>query len=399
MEEENLSNHRKIGNDQELFFFDGVSPGSCFWLPNGTKIFNKLQNMIRDEYYTRGFDEIMTPIMAKNDLWKISGHYDQYKKNMFFLSCDETEYALSAMNCPKHCIVFKHKTRSYKELPLRYSDCGTLHRNEISGSLTGLTRVRMFKQDDAHSFIAFNQIKSEISFALKFLSDIYDKFGFKYQLNLSTRPEEFIGDIETWNEAEQMLTEALNEGNIKWTIDPQNGAFYGPKIDVHICDSLGKKHQCGTIQLDFQLPKRFGLQYVDENGEFQTPVMIHRAIFGSFERFIAILIEHFNGDWPLWLSPRQIKIVPVSEKFLNYAKQVKNDLMKHKFYIDVDESNNTLKKKIRDAEIEKYNYILVVGQQEVDSKSVNVRSRDNTQKKMLVQDFVIEVQQNINEFN
>ncbi len=396
---EEQSDHRNIGIAQELFFFDDTSPGSCFWLPNGTRIFNKLQSMIRDEYYKRNFQEVMTPIMAKDDLWKISGHWDNYRDNMFCLSCDNSEYALSPMNCSKHCIMFKHQARSYKELPLRLADCGALHRNELSGSLTGLTRVRLFRQDDSHIFCTFSQIKSEIKSALGFLSDVYAKFGFQYELNLSTRPEKFIGEIETWVQAEQMLAEALNENGVKWTICEQSGAFYGPKIDVHLTDSLGRKHQCGTIQLDFQLPQRFELKYVDEKGELQTPVIIHRAIFGSFERFIAILIENFNGFWPIWLNPRQIKIIPVSEKFLDYAKQVKSDLMKHKFFIDIDESDNTLPKKIRAAQIEKYNYILVVGQKEVDSNTVNVRYRDNDDKKVVsVDEFAKEVQQNIDLF-
>lgn len=396
---ENSVDHRSIGTDQELFFFNELSPGSPFWLPNGTRLFGKLQSFIRDEYFKRGFDEVMSPVIAKQDLWQISGHWDKYKENMFCLACDDTEYALSSMNCPKHCLVYKNTVRSYKELPLRLADFGTLHRNEASGSLTGLTRVRAFKQDDAHVFCTQNQIKQEMKAAIEFLTYVYNIFNFKFEVALSTRPEKFIGDIEVWDKAEKELAEVLNDSGLKWSENKQDGAFYGPKIDIRLTDSIGRQHQCGTIQLDFQLPLRFELKYVDEHGEFQTPVMIHRAIYGSFERFIAILIEHYAGRWPLWINPRQIQIVPVSEKFLEYAKHVQSELRKHKFFVDVDDSDNTVPKKIRAAQIKQYNYIVVVGQKEVDAKTVNIRYRDTDDKKMMLIDQLInEVYQGIKEF-
>ena len=293
MIKENIVDHRKIGLDHELFFFDETSPGSAFWLPNGTKIFNKLRDFIRNEYVKRGFQEVMSPVIAKKELWQISGHWDKYKENMFCFDCDNTEYAIAGMNCPKHCIMFKYRSRSYRELPLRFADFGVLHRNELSNTLTGLTRVRSFKQDDAHIFCTQLQIKSEIQEAIEFLTYVYSKFGFQFEVQFSTRPEKFIGEIEIWNKAENELIELLNESKLKWTLSEGNGAFYGPKIDFHLTDSLGRKHQCATIQLDFQLPSkdRFNLKYTDENGELKTPVIIHRAIYGSFERLLLFYVN------------------------------------------------------------------------------------------------------------
>ena len=412
MADENTINneidHRKIGIDQELFFFHELSPGSAFWLPNGTKIFNKLQNFIRDEYFKRGFQEVMSPILGKQELWEISGHWQKYKDDMFCLECnndsddsDKSQYAMKPMQCPLHCLMFKFRNRSYKELPLRFGDFGPLHRNEATGSLRGLLRGKKFCQDDAHIFCTYNQIKSEMQNALEFLTHVYSKFGFQFEVSLSTRPEEFIGEIEVWDKAEKELTEVLNDSGLQWSECKFGGAFYGPKIDIHLTDSLNRKHQCATIQLDFQLPskERFDLKYVDENGEYQTPVMIHRAIYGSFERFIAILCEHYNKKWPFWINPNQIAVLPISEKFLSYANHVKDELRKHKFYVDVDESSNTIPKKIRNAQDEQYNYILVVGQKEIDTNTVNVRYRDNDTKKMIsIGELIVELDNNIIEF-
>ena len=391
----------RIGIDQKLFFFDQSAPGCAFWLPNGTIIYNKLMNFIRNEYFKWGFDEVKTPIIAKKSLWDVSGHWEKYKENMFCFNRDDTEYALASMNCPKHCKMFGHCARSYRELPLRFADFGVLHRNEPSGSLTSLFRNISFCQDDAHVFCTYQQIKSEMQNALEFLTYVYSKFGFQFEVGLSTRPDEFIGEIEVWDKAEKELTDVLNESGLDWYEKQKDGAFYGPKIDIHLTDSLNRKHQCATIQLDFQLPskERFDLKYVDENGESKTPVIIHRAIYGSFERFIAILCEHYNKKWPLWLNPKQIAILPISEKFLSYANQVKDELRKHKFYVDVDESDNTIPKKIRNAQDSQYNYILVVGQKEIDTKTVNVRYRDNDTKKMInVNDLIVELNNNISEF-
>ena len=399
--DEDIINHRKIGLDQELFFFNELSPGSAFWLPNGTKIYNKLQQFIRDEYFKRGFQEVMSPVIAKKDLWIISDHWTKYKEHMFCFDCDNTEYALASMNCPKHCVMFNYRTRSYKELPLRYSDFGVLHRNELSGTLTGLTRVRALKQDDAHIFCTENQIKSEMCNALEFLTFVYGKFGFKFEIGLSTRPDKFIGEIGVWDKAEHELTEVLNASGLSWCLHEKDGAFYGPKIDIHLTDSLNRKHQCATIQLDFQLPskERFDLKYIDENGLDQTPVIIHRAIYGSFERFIAILCEHYKGKWPLWLNPKQISIIPISDKFQSYAMEVKNELLNHKFHVDIDDSGNTFGKKIRESQLCQYNYILIIGQKEVETKTVSIRYRDvNVKKTSTPNDLINELNDNIKQF-
>lgn len=396
--------HRTIGTQQELFFFDDKSPGSCFWLPNGTHIYNKLQQFIRNEYYKRGFQEVRTPIIAKKELWQTSGHWDKYRENMFKLQDDriddedneeedeeddDVKYAICAMNCPKHCLIFSHQARSYKELPLRFADFGNLHRNELSHTLTGLTRVRQFCQDDAHIFCMKSQMNKEIMGAIEFIKHVYGIFGFTFEVKLSTRPLEYMGDIELWNEAEDVLKSVLNESGFEWELNEGDGAFYGPKIDIKLTDSLGRKHQTATIQLDFQLPINFNLCYVDHNNEKQVPVMIHRAIYGSFERFIAILCEHYQGVWPIFLSPKQVMIVPISEKFLDYAMEIKHKLSEFKLMVGVDDSDQKLAKKIRDAEVKKYNYIVVVGQKEQDNLTINVReNKEITTVELLVQDIL-----------
>jgi threonyl-tRNA synthetase len=387
----NKNNHRTIGISQDLFFFHEFAPGCSFWLPNGTRIYNKLTKLIRDEYFVRGFEEVKSPVIAKKDLWIISDHWNQYKDNMFCFCCDDTEYAMKAMNCPLACLMFRHKVRSYRELPLRLADFGQLHRNEFSGALTGLTRVRQFTQDDCHIFCSVSQIKSEIENALNFLLDVYSKFGFQFEIGLSTRPDKFIGDIEIWNNAEKELSNLLNDSGLKWTEKAKDGAFYGPKIDIHLTDSLNRKHQCGTIQLDFQLPKRFELNFITENGDHDVPVIIHRAIFGSFERFVAILTEHYNGKWPLWISPKQVMIIPITNQQNDYANEIKTNLRLFKFYADVNYSDETLSKKVRTAElVDQYNYILIIGNKEVETKTVSVRYRDNSNKKILTIHELIE---------
>ena len=403
MTEENIVDHRKIGVDHELFFFNEHSPGSCFWLPNGTKIFNKLMNFIRDEYYKRGFLEVMTPVICKEELWKISGHLDKYKENMF--SVDDTEedkkeiFYMSSMNCPKHCLMFNAQSISYKQLPLRYADFGALHRKELRGALNGLKRGYFFRQDDSHIFCTPSQIKTEIKNCLDFLTFVYSKFGFKFEVALSTRPDKYIGDIALWDKSEKELAEVLSEYGLPFTINEKDGAFYGNKIDVRLTDSLGRKHQCATIQLDFNLPQRFGLEYVDENNTLQMPIMIHRAIYGSFERFIAILLEHYEGKLPLWLNWNQIAILPVTEKFNEYAHSIKEKLMECKYYVDVNDTNLTLPKKIAIAELDHYNYILVVGQKEVDTKTVNIRYRDSSEKKMIsCNELIIELENKVKNF-
>ncbi|OCK86610.1 threonyl-tRNA synthetase [Cenococcum geophilum 1.58] len=393
-------NHRKIGTDQKLFFFDEVSPGSCFFLPHGARIYNALLDFLKSAYFERGYDEVITPNIYKSDLWKTSGHWDHYEQNMFTFEVEKEKYGLKPMNCPGHCKIFSLSEVSYRNLPWRMADFGVLHRNEYSGALSGLTRVRRFAQDDAHIFCALEQAKlqkveDEIRGILDFLHSVYGLFGFTYKLRLSTRPEKYLGRIETWNDAEAKLKAALNTFTqslgTTWSENPGDGAFYGPKIDVALTDALKREHQCGTIQLDFQLPQRFRLRYATAKGSsdsvapasedlpegYARPVMIHRAIFGSFERMIAILTEHLAGKWPFWLSPRQILVVPVMPAANDYAVEVQNIFKKQRMYVDVDLSGNTFQKKIRTGQLEQYNFIFVVGAQERDSRTVNIRNRDD----------------------
>lgn len=389
LEEAAKRDHRKIGRDQELFMFHDYSPGSCFWLPHGARLYNKLVDFLKKEYHQRGYEEVITPNMYNANLWKTSGHWGNYKDNMFTFDVEKESFGLKPMNCPGHCLMFGARERSYRELPWRIADFGVLHRNEASGALSGLTRVRRFQQDDAHIFCAPDQIGQEIDGIFDFLNHVYGVFGFDFRMELSTRPEKFLGDINTWDAAESKLKECLEKSGHPWELNPGDGAFYGPKIDIKVSDALRRWHQCATVQLDFQLPNQFQLQYhaadvVDENGgtknSYGTPVMIHRAIFGSVERFIAILTEHFFGKWPLWVSPRQILVVPVGVKYFDYAQKVRNYFHEKGFYADADLGPNTLQKKVRQGQLQQYNYLFIVGEEEESTNSVNVRKRDDPSK-------------------
>ncbi|XP_044746278.1 threonine--tRNA ligase 1, cytoplasmic isoform X2 [Coccinella septempunctata] len=378
MEEAAKRDHRKLGREQELFFFHELSPGSCFFQPKGAHIYNTLINFIKKEYRKRGFQEVVTPNIFNAKLWQTSGHWAHYAENMFQFDVDKDTFALKPMNCPSHCLIFDNRTRSWRELPLRLADFGVLHRNEISGALTGLTRVRRFQQDDAHIFCTPEQIEDEIKNALDFLKHVYSIFGFSFNLVLSTRPEKFLGEIEMWNQAEKALADSLDAFSSPWTLNPGDGAFYGPKIDITVTDALKRQHQCATIQLDFQLPIRFNLSYVSESGEAKRPVIIHRAILGSVERMIAILTESYAGKWPFWLSPRQVMVIPVGQNYDDYAKQVRDQLHEAGFMVEVDtDAGDTLNKKIRNAQLAQFNYILVVGEKERSNGTVNVRTRSN----------------------
>ncbi|KAI5119862.1 hypothetical protein M0805_000696 [Coniferiporia weirii] len=377
--------HRKIGKEQELFFFNDHSPGSCFFLPHGTRIYNSLIELMRSQYAKRGYQEVISPNMFNSKLWETSGHWQNYKDDMFTLDVEKEKWALKPMNCPGHCLIFDSRDRSYKELPIRMAEFGVIHRNEASGALTGMTRVRRFIQDDTHIFCMPAQIEDEIANIFDFMQSIYGLFGFEFRLELSTRPDNYLGKIETWNHAEEQLTSALEKTYPgKWSLNPGDGAFYGPKIDVTISDALRRSFQCATIQLDFQLPERFDLKYRAADDNEQTPdkaparpVMIHRAILGSLERFIAIITEHFGGKWPFWINPRQVLVVPVAAPYQAYASEVAAKLGDLGIFADVDNGDNTLNKKIRNGEIAQYNFILVVGQDELESRSVNVRNRDD----------------------
>ena len=327
-EEAKLRNHRKIGKDQELFFFDEHSPGCCFWYPKGAFIFHQLQELMREQYRKRGFQEVITPNIFDENLWKTSGHWGHYSENMFKIpDVDKKCFALKPMNCPSHCLMFRSRTRTYRELPLRIADFGVLHRNELAGALTGLTRVRRFQQDDGHIFCTPDHIKSEMTKCLDFMKFIIkDTFGMEYRLFLSTRPESYLGELSVWDDAEQQLKESLTEYGQAFEIDEGGGAFYGPKIDIKVQDALMREHQTATIQLDFQLPIKFNLKYVAKDGSEKQPVIIHRAVLGSLERSMSIVTEHFAGKWPLWMSPRMVKVITVSDKFNDYGREVVDTL-------------------------------------------------------------------------
>lgn len=379
-EEAAKRNHRKIGLEQELFYFHELSPGSAFFYPKGAHIYNKLMDFIRKEYRKRGFQEVITPNVYNAKLWQTSGHWQHYAENMFSFESEKETFALKPMNCPGHCLMFASRNRSWRELPLRLADFGVLHRNELSGALTGLTRVRRFQQDDAHIFCMLSQVTTEVMASIKFLEHVYGVFGYTFDLKLSTRPEKYLGEVETWNIAEKQLEEALNGSGHPWTLNPGDGAFYGPKIDITIKDALRRSHQCATIQLDFQLPERFNLHYVSEKegGAKERPVIVHRAVLGSVERMMSILTEHFGGKWPFWLSPRQCIVLAISDQFDDYSAQVKSDLYAAGFECDFNmDQGTTLNKKVRNAQLDNYNFILVVGEKEKQRGTVNVRTRDN----------------------
>ncbi|KAM6910660.1 threonine--tRNA ligase 1, cytoplasmic isoform 2-T2 [Xenentodon cancila] len=380
-EEARRRDHRRIGTDQELFFFNEVSPGSCFFLPKGAHIYNTLTDFIKSEYRRRGFTEVVTPTLYSTALWERSGHWEHYSENMFTVKTEGSQtYALKPMNCPAHCLMFEQRIRSWRELPLRWADFGALHRNELSGALGGLTRVRRFCQDDAHIFCTPKQLEAEILACLDFVRSVYHVFGFSFHCLLSTRPTPCLGEPEQWDNAEQQLERSLQQFGERWELNPGDGAFYGPKIDILIKDAIGRQHQCATIQLDFQLPVRFDLQYVGQDGQMHRPVMIHRAVLGSLERMIAILAENFGGKWPLWLSPAQIMVIPVGGDSEAYGRQVVQRFFEAGFMIGLnDDQGATLNKKIRSAQLAQYNYIFVVGDKECESGTVSVRSRGGKQ--------------------
>ena len=365
--------HRKIGREMELFFFHKYSPGSCFWLPDGAHIYNKLMEFLREEYRRRGFREVITPNVFSTELWKESGHYENYRDNIYMLEAED--FALKPMNCPGHCLIFKQGERSFRDLPLRLADFGVLHRNEISGALTGLTRVRRFQQDDAHIFCTSGQMKDEIASCLDFLNYVYGIFGFTYELRLSTRPEKYLGTLEEWNAAEEALRDAITANKMKYVLNAGDGAFYGPKIDIVLCDALGRKVQCATIQLDFQLPSRFKLKYTGSDGLAHSPIIIHRAILGSIERMIGILLESFGKKLPFWLTPRQIALIPFFAD--DFAAEILSLLQPFELKVYGDQ-NASLSKRVRSAELDGYRLICVIGPKETEQRRVSVRVGNRT---------------------
>lgn len=375
-EEAKKRDHKKLGPLLELFLFHETAPGMPYWLPKGLILLNELINFWRDEHLKRDYKEIKSPLINKKSLYETSGHWDHYKENMFISETEEKEtYCLKPMNCPNAMIVFDSKTRSYKDLPLRLSDTDTLHRYEKSGTLNGLLRVREFSQDDAHIFIEENQIKDEYEKLFEITNQFYSIFGLKYKFRLGTRPENFMGDKKVWNKAEKELKNILENSGKEYSILEGDGAFYGPKIDILMNDSLGREWQMGTMQLDFQIPSRFDLKYSAENGTQKTPVVVHRVIYGSLERFVGILIEHFGGSFPTWITPVQVKVLPITEKHLDYAKKVGDRLKEEGIRVEVDERNERLQAKIRDAQLEKVAYMLIVGDREEKEGTVSERGR------------------------
>lgn len=377
LEEAKKRDHRKLGKELGLFMMCEEGPGFPFFLPKGMVLKNTLLDYWRELHKKAGYVEVSTPVILSRHLWETSGHWDHYKENMYTSMIDEEEFALKPMNCPGGMLIYKTETHSYRDFPMRVGELGRVHRHELSGALHGLMRVRAFTQDDAHIFMLPDQIKSEIKGVVALIDEVYSKFGFKYSVELSTRPEDSMGSDEDWNMAEDSLKAALEEMNLPYKINEGDGAFYGPKIDFHLEDSLGRTWQCGTIQLDFQLPQRFELDYIGSDGEKHRPIVIHRVIFGSIERFIGILIEHFAGKFPTWLSPVQVKILPISDKFVDYASEVKRNLESNGLRVETDLRTEKIGYKIREARNERVPYMIIIGEKEENDKTISVRSRDN----------------------
>ena len=375
MEEAKKRDHRKIGKELKLFMFNEAGPGFPFFLPNGMTVKNTLIDYWRELHHKAGYVEVSTPIILNRKLWETSGHWDHYKENMYTTVIDDEDYAVKPMNCPGGVLIYQSEPRSYRDLPLRVGELGIVHRHEKSGQLHGLFRVRCFTQDDAHIFMTPDQITDEILGVIKLIDQVYSLFGFKYFVELSTRPEDSMGSDEDWEMAENGLKAALDKAGIDYKINEGDGAFYGPKIDFHLIDAIGREWQCGTIQLDFQLPQRFELEYMGADGEKHRPIMIHRVLYGSIERFIGILTEHYAGAFPTWVAPVQVKILPVSDKFLDYAKEVAEKLDNEHIRVEVDTRSEKLGWKIREAQKEKVPYMLVVGEKDMNDKTVSVRSR------------------------
>ena len=400
LEEAKKRDHRKLGKELGLFTIMDEGPGFPFFLPNGMVLKNQLIDYWREIHKKAGYVEISTPIMLNQDLWHRSGHWDHYKDNMYTTVIDDVPFALKPMNCPGGMLVYKSQPHSYRDLPLRVGELGIVHRHELSGALHGLFRVRCFTQDDAHIFMTPDQVKDEIKGVAKLIDDVYSLFGFKYHMELSTMPEDHIGTDEQWEVATNGLVSALNELGKPYVINEGDGAFYGPKIDFHLEDSLGRTWQCGTIQLDMQMPERFDLEYVGADGEKHRPVMIHRVCFGSIERFIGILTEHYAGAFPLWLAPVQVKVMPITDRTNNYAKHVADRLEKAGLRVETDLRNEKIGYKIREAQTQKIPYMLVVGQKEEEEKTVSVRSRfAGDEGASSVESFIESIQKEIEEKN
>ena len=398
LEEAKRRDHRKIGQEMDLFMMSEAGPGFPFWLPNGMIVRNSLMNYWHEMQAKFGYDEVQTPIILSRTLWETSGHWDHYKANMYTTQIDEEDYAIKPMNCPGACLIYKSKPRSYRDLPLKLAEAGLDHRHELKGALHGLFRVREFTQDDAHLFIRPDQITEQVTDTAHLITAYYAQFGFPYKVELSTRPEDSMGSDEDWERAEQGLRDALESMGIDYVVNPGDGAFYGPKIDFHLQDCLGRTWQCGTIQLDFQLPHNFQLEYTDKDGTKRQPIMIHRAGFGSFERFIGMLIEQYAGKFPTWLSPCQVKVLPVSEKTRAYADEVAAKLRDAGIRVKVDERDEKIGYKIREARsVDRVPYMLILGEKEAEAGNISIRDRSNETVQKDLDEFISEVSAEIAE--
>ena len=392
IEEAEKRDHRKIGREMELFMMSDFGPGSPFWLPNGMALRNALTDYWHEMQARFGYQEVQTPLILSRSLWETSGHWDHYKENMYTTTVDEEDFAIKPMNCPGACLIYKSKPRSYRDLPMKLAEAGLDHRYEMKGALHGLFRVREFTQDDAHLFIRPDQITEQVTDASHLITAYYAQFGFPYRVELSTRPEDSMGSDEDWERAEQGLRDALESMDIEYVVNEGDGAFYGPKIDFHLTDCLGRSWQCGTIQLDFQLPHNFQLEYIDSDGTKKQPIMIHRAGFGSFERFIGILTENYEGKFPVWLSPCQIKVLPVSEKSRPYAHEVAEKLAAAGIRVKVDDRDEKIGYKIREARsLDRVPYMLILGEQEVEAGNISVRDRSNETHVAELDEFIAQV--------
>ncbi|MDD7363843.1 MAG: threonine--tRNA ligase [Peptoniphilus sp.] len=396
IEEAKRRDHRKIGRELDLFSFREEGPGFPFFHPNGMIVRNELETFWRDLQIEKGYGEIKTPMILNEALWHRSGHWDHYRDNMYFTKIDGEDYAIKPMNCPGSILVYEQTMHSYRDFPIKLMEFGQVHRHELSGALHGLFRVRTFTQDDAHIFMLPSQIQEEVGKLIDLADELYNTFGFEYDVELSTRPEDSMGSDEQWDMAIDALRKALESKNMKYEINEGDGAFYGPKIDFHLRDAIGRTWQCGTIQLDFQMPERFELTYIDEDGEKKQPVMSHRALMGSMERFFGILVEHFAGKFPLWLAPVQVKVLPISDKFHDYAEKVTDELKANGLRAEFDERNEKIGKKIRDARMQRINYMVIVGEKEESAGNISVRSRSGEERGDVdLSDFIGELKEEI----
>ena len=398
LEEAAKRDHRKLGKELDLFSIQDEGPGFPFFHPNGMIVRNELEDYWRKIHREYGYQEIKTPMILSRSLWEQSGHWDHYRENMYFTQIDELDFAIKPMNCPGGMLVYKTKPHSYKELPIRAGELGLVHRHELSGALHGLFRVRCFTQDDAHIFMMPSQIKEEIQNVIKLFDQVYGTFGLKYHAELSTRPEDSMGDAETWEKTTNALRDAMEDFGLEYVVNEGDGAFYGPKIDFHLTDSIGRTWQCGTIQLDMQLPEKFDLTYTGEDGLKHRPVMIHRVVYGSIERFIGILIEHYAGAFPAWLAPTQVRILPITDKHVAYAKELNDKMFALGLRVYLDDRNEKIGYKIREAQVQKIPYMLVIGDKEVEEGAVAVRRRsEGDLGAMKADDFIAMLQKEITE--